>query len=82
MPRLTEYDVRPLDENGEAVDVDSYVTIAEAIRYAEHLAPKYPAVIVERHRMLMNADRDRIDADDYEVVWYTGDDAVLRLWNG
>ena len=85
MPRLTEFDVRPLDENGEVVDVDSYKTLAEAIQYAEHLAPSYPAVVIERHRMDVSergAVFARIENDEYDTVWSTGSDDVLRLFNG
>jgi hypothetical protein len=85
MPRITEFDVRPLDANGEVVDVDSYKTLAEAIRYAEHLATLHPAVVIERHRMDVSergAIFAHIENDEYDTVWSTGSDAVLRLFNG
>jgi hypothetical protein len=85
MARVTEFDVRPLNDNGEVVDVDSYSTLADAIRYAEHLATLHPAVVIERHRMDISERGSifaHIENDEYDTVWYTGSDAVLRLWNG
>lgn len=78
--RLTEYEVRPIDTDGDAIDMDAFTKVADAIKYARRIAPNYPAVVVERHRMII--EDDSLAHSDYEVVAHFGDDAVLRLWGG
>lgn len=81
MARVTEFEVRPIDADGDAVDVDRFDTMPEAIRFAERIAPDYPAVVVERHRMIVEDD-GRMETVDTEVVWHAGSEEALIAWGG
>lgn len=79
MAKQVEYEVRPLDQNGDAVDVWHYDTEREALKGAES-ATEYAAIVVERH------DWRKHDAGDvcasYTVVRTFGDQSVVALWAG
>lgn len=88
MPRkhkTTEYDVRFLDEHGDALDVWHYDTEGEAVNVARKWTPANDgivAVVVERHDMLREtADDDGFDSI-YSVRYMGGSANAIEAWGG
>ncbi len=76
--RLTEYEVREINADGDAVNVNHYATEAEAINDAERLAAVLPvdeavAVVVEKHA----STHPHTKPDRFETLATYGDPAAL-----
>jgi len=79
----TEFEVRPLDEHGDCVDVEHYDTKKEAIAVAhEHMRKGALAVVVEKHVSRHPAHLFK-EADSYKLLLALGDPAILQEgdWN-
>jgi hypothetical protein len=82
MARITEFDVRTIDVDGDVIGIDAFATMPEAIRFAKSIAPKFPAVVVERRHMESSIFGDAVEYVDSEVVWHAGSEAALLAWGG
>ena len=73
----TEFEVRELDQHGDAIDVDCYETKQEAMVFAERLVKRgAAAVIVEKHTSRAPACYWRTP-DTYKTLAMLGDAAVI-----
>jgi hypothetical protein len=73
----TEFEVRELDQRGDAIDVDCYETKQEAMAFAERLIKRgAAAVIVEKHTSRAPACYWRTP-DTYKTLAMLGDAAVI-----
>ena len=77
--RSVEFEVRRLDEHGDAFDVDHYATAKEALAVAlrDWLSREQAAVVVERHDWRI-ADPDRA----YTEFALFGDTTAIERWRG
>lgn len=73
--RVTEYEVRLIDEYGDATDVEHYETKGEAIAAAAEHLTSVQAVVVERH---ISYHPSRYGEDRYTTVHTAGSEAALR----
>ena len=83
--RTTEYDVRYLDEFGDAQDVWHYDTEREAITAAREWTPTSDgivAVVVERHDMLRNKPDDDSFDSIYSIRYMGGSANAIEAWGG
>ncbi len=88
MPRkhkTTEYDVRFLDEHGDALDVWHYDTVREAIHAALEWTQGEDgivAVVVEQHDMLRDKPDDEGFDSTYSVRYMRGSANAIKAWGG
>ena len=73
----TEYEVMPLDEDGDCIDVDHFDTKQEAIAAAhEYMADGALAVVVEKHVSRYPAHMFA-EADSYTSLLKLGDKGIF-----
>tara|TARA_R100001530_G_scaffold15059_2_gene13493 strand:- start:1002 stop:1289 length:288 start_codon:yes stop_codon:yes gene_type:complete len=82
--RFIEYEVRPLNLDGDAIRVDHFETKQEAIADADYVMsssePDVAAVVVERHIKKYPA-WEFSEPENYETVHTVGNADVITLWN-
>ena len=76
---IVEYEVREVDEFGDAIDTDHYETETEALQAAEksRWSEEAAAVVVEKHTS-RRPSRLYDKPDTYETVHTSGDEQALR----
>lgn len=74
--KFDEWEVRQIDEHGDAFDVDHHDTEAAAMA-AMSLDGSCKALVLERHIGESCGDHG-IEQDEYETVKTIGDEAALR----
>jgi hypothetical protein len=70
-----EYDIRSIDANGEAIDVQSYSTLAEAKKFVPPLLGEVVAWVIEKRKT--NLARERT----YTTIFFGGDNNALKMGN-
>lgn len=79
-----EYDVRYLNEDGDADGIEFYNNKEEAIHYAKKFRDDTGnvAVAVERHTVKISMHTGRVVENEYETLYTDGSTEALKLWNG
>ena len=79
--RVTEYDLREINADGDAVNVEQYPTRRKAEKAAAAFAlpsGEVVALVIERHVTMENAATERVESSDYETLMVAGDVAALK----
>ena len=71
-----EYDIRSIDANGEAIDVQSYSTLAEAKKFVPPLLGEVVAWVIEKHKTV-----DEGRESTYLTLCFGGDNKALKMGN-
>jgi len=79
--RETEYDVRHIDGDGECIDLEHHKTRAEAMRSAADCMAhqRAAAVIVEKHRMMI--EDDSLEGSEYTTIASFGSADAIALFH-
>jgi hypothetical protein len=73
-----EWEVREIDQYGDAVDVNHFETLKEAELFARDLAKRVTAVVIEQHVSKRPAHLFG-SPDTYSIVWFDGSQDALRV---
>jgi hypothetical protein len=72
-----EWEVREIDQYGDAQDINHFESFEEAKPFADDLTKRVPAVVIERHVSKRPAHLFG-DPDTYSTVWTAGNQDALR----
>ena len=73
--KTIEYDIRSIDERGEAIDVDSYSSLAEAKKFVPLLLGEVVAWVIEKRKI--NLARKQT----YSTISFGGNNNALKMGN-
>jgi len=76
MKTKSEYEIRSIDSNGEAIDFDSYATLSEAKRFVPPLVGEVVAWVIEKHK---TADEGR--ERTFTTICCGGNNNALKMGN-
>lgn len=72
---VIEYDIRSIDERGEAIDVDSYSSLAEAKKFVPLLLGEVVAWVIEKRKTTLARKQT------YSTISFGGNNNALKMGN-